>query len=131
MSKVAILLVCAAFSGTAWQNRPKLERVGTSDTQVSGNLGGFRALQPVWPNVTTTWPNGRSMSVSVIVAKGRAYQFHVTCDPGARGAKPFVDALKHWRFAMPTDGSSPVRFTVRLEALDGEFVVQETNSRLK
>ena|ERR1041385_6964633 len=130
MSKAAVFLLCAASSAIAWQNQPKLQRVGPSDTAVTGNLEGFLPLHKVWPDVTTNWTNGRRISVGVLVAKRKPYEFHVTGDPD-RVAGPFVDALKKWRFAMPADGTSPVRFTVTWEAQDGRFLVQETNIGLK
>jgi len=124
LSKVAVLLLCAAWSGIAWQNHPKLERVGSSDALVSGNLEGFLPLHKVAPQVTTMWPNGRRISVGALVANGKAYGFSVTGDPDPRVGKPFIAALKRWRFAMPEDGTSPVSVTVTWEARDGKFFVQ-------
>ncbi len=126
MSRAAVLLLCAASSAIAWQSQPKLQRVAPSDMAVTENLEGFLPLHRVWPDVTTDWTNGRRISVGVLVARGKPYAFHVTGDPD-RVAGPFLDALKKWRFAMPADGTSPVRFTVTWEAQDGRFLVRETN----
>ena len=129
VSKAAVILLCAC-SAIAWQNPPKLRRVGASDAAVAGNLEGFRPLHKVWPDVATNWTDGRRISISVLVAKGKPYEFRVTGDPD-HIAEPFLDALKQWSFAMPADGTSPVRFTVTWEARDGRFVVQETDIGLK
>ena len=123
MSKTAVLLLCAAFDAIAWQERPKVQ-LEPGDTAVARNLEGFRPLHKVWPDVTTNWTNGRRISISALVSNGKPYEFRVTGDPDQTVAEPFLDALKRWRFAMPADGTSPVRFTATWEALDGRFVVQ-------
>ena len=110
MSKAAVILL-SACNAIAWQNPPKLRRVGPSDAAVAGNLEGFRPLHKVWPDVATNWTDGRRISISVLVAKGKPYEFRVTGDPD-HIAEPFLDALKQWSFAMPADGTSPVRFTL-------------------
>src|SRR5436305_14823132 len=125
MSKAAILVAAVTCSAIAWQNKPTLKRVGTSNASVIGNLEGFLPLHKVWPDVTTTLTNGSRVSVSVLIANGKPYEYQVTGDASQPVAKPLLDALKDWRFAMPKDGTSPVRFTVTWEAQDGKFVVQE------
>jgi hypothetical protein len=97
MSKAAILLLCAC-SAIAWQNPPKLHRVGPSDTTVTGSLEGFHPIHKVWPDVATNWTNGRRISVSALVAKGKPYEFCVTGDSD-HAAEPLLSALKQWRFA--------------------------------
>ena len=130
MSKVAVLLLCSACSGPAWQNQPsqnqpRLERVGPSDARASGNLDGFLPLHRVPPQVTTTLPNGRRITVNAPVSKGKAYAFRGTGDPDPGAARPFIAALKRWRFAMHKDGTSPIRIAVTWEAQDGRFFVQD------
>ena len=129
MSKAAVLLVGVACSAIAWQNKPTLKRVGTSNVGVSAieNLDSFMPLHKVWPDVTTTLTNGSRVSVSALIANGKPYEYRVTGDADQSVAKPLLDALKQWRFAMPKDGTSPVRFTVIWEAQDGKFVVGETD----
>ena len=134
MTKSAVLLLCAACGGIAWQNpqnRPKLSGVVSGESVESRNLAGFRPIHTFWPTVTTNWPNGRRISVNALVADGKAYGFTVISDADPSIAKPFLSALKRWRFSMPRDGTSPVRLTVTWEALDGRFFTQNIEMSLR
>jgi hypothetical protein len=125
MIKFALTIISAALlSGMCQvQNTPTLRRDGPANPQLHGNLAGFSVARRVWPTVKTNLPNGRKVTLTALVTHGRAVQVSIekgearTEDIGALEA-----ALKKWRFVMPSDGTSPVSFSVTWEARDGKFV---------
>jgi len=130
MVKFALAILSAAlFNGMCQsQNTPTLRRVGPANPQIPGDLTGFNVTHKVWPTVKTNLPSGTKVTLTALVAHGRAVQ--VSVDKGeaeTKDIKPLEAALKKWRFAMPADGTSPVSFSVTWEARDGKFAVGDVS----
>jgi hypothetical protein len=126
MIRVAVAIVCATmFSAMCLaQNRPTLKRRdGPANPAIHGNLEGFRVVHKVWPTVKTNLPNGTRVTLTALVAHGKAVQVSVgNGDADPKAAEALAGAFRKWRFAMPLDGTSPVSVTLTWKAQDGKFV---------
>jgi len=104
MIRVAVTIVCATmFSAMCLaQNRPALRRAGPANPAIHGNLEGFKFVHKVWPTVKTNLPNGTRVTLTALVAHGKAVQASVgNGDADPKAAEALAGALRKWRFVMP------------------------------
>jgi hypothetical protein len=118
-----ITAVCPA------QQPPTLRRAPSADPIKLGDIGDFRPIHVEWPDVKTNSRDGTHATVTALVEDGKPKQLTVqNGDAEPKAIKMFVAALRKWRFLMPSDGTSLVSFAVTWKAVNGKYIVQQTES---